>query len=122
MKHLSGVPLKCRLLTLPSNTRLGWKSFQGRNSLAYWASMKKMKCREYDPRTQNSAKKLAYLSITLAVLANKMPCLIGGTGGGGGGWGAAGGVYHQCSFFWLSGSHAKARKKESLIKLYTIRK
>ncbi len=121
MKHLSGVPLKGRLLTLPSNTRLGWKSLQGRNTPAYWSAMKKMKFRENGARTQNSVKKLAYLSITLAVLANKMPCLMGGTGGGGGGWGVGvgGRVYHRCSFFWLSGSQAEAQNKESLIRLYS---
>jgi hypothetical protein len=32
--HLSGTPLKGRLLALPANIRLGWKSLPGTNTLA----------------------------------------------------------------------------------------
>jgi hypothetical protein len=36
VKHLSGAPLKGKLLTLPPNIRLGWKSLPGTNALAYY--------------------------------------------------------------------------------------
>jgi hypothetical protein len=36
VKHLSGAPLKGRLLTLPTNIRLGWKDLTGTNALAYY--------------------------------------------------------------------------------------
>jgi hypothetical protein len=35
VRHLSGVPLKGRLLALPTNIKLGWKSLPGTNDLAY---------------------------------------------------------------------------------------
>ncbi len=35
MKHLSGAPLKGRLLALPTNIRLGRKGLQRTNTLAY---------------------------------------------------------------------------------------
>jgi hypothetical protein len=35
VKHLSGAPLKGRLLALPTNNVLGWKGLQGANALAY---------------------------------------------------------------------------------------
>ncbi len=35
MKHLSGSPLQSRLLTLPTNIRLGCKGLPGINTLAY---------------------------------------------------------------------------------------
>jgi hypothetical protein len=34
-KHISGAPLKSRLLALRTNIRLGWKSLPGSNTLAY---------------------------------------------------------------------------------------
>jgi hypothetical protein len=32
VKHLSGAPLKGRLLALPTNNRLGWKGLPGENT------------------------------------------------------------------------------------------
>ncbi len=40
MKRLSGVPLKGRLLALPTNIRLGWKGLAGTNALAYFGPWK----------------------------------------------------------------------------------
>ncbi len=40
MKHLSGAPLCSGLLALHTNTRLGWKSLQGTNALAYYENSK----------------------------------------------------------------------------------
>jgi hypothetical protein len=34
--HLSDAPLKGRVLTLPTNIRLGWKGLPGTNALAYF--------------------------------------------------------------------------------------
>jgi hypothetical protein len=36
VKYLSGAPLEGRLLALPTNIRLGWKSMPGTNALAYY--------------------------------------------------------------------------------------
>jgi hypothetical protein len=36
VKHLSGAPLKDRLLALPKNISLGWKGLPGTNALAYY--------------------------------------------------------------------------------------
>jgi hypothetical protein len=36
MKHLSGAPLQGRLLTMPANIKLGWKSLPAMNALAYY--------------------------------------------------------------------------------------
>jgi len=36
VKHLSGAPLRGRLLALPANNRLGWKCLPGANALAYY--------------------------------------------------------------------------------------
>jgi hypothetical protein len=36
VKHLSGAQLLGRLLGLPTNIRLGWKSLPGTNTLAYY--------------------------------------------------------------------------------------
>ncbi len=36
VKHISGTPLKGKLLALPTNIRLGWKSLPGTNTLAYY--------------------------------------------------------------------------------------
>ncbi len=35
-KNLSGAPLSVRLLGLPTNNKLGWKSLPGTNTLAYY--------------------------------------------------------------------------------------
>jgi len=36
VKHLSGVPLYGRLLSLPINIRVGWKGLPGENTPAYY--------------------------------------------------------------------------------------
>ncbi len=39
MKIFSDAPLWGRLHALPTNIRLGWKSFQGTNTLAYYKNV-----------------------------------------------------------------------------------
>ncbi len=39
MKCLSGAPLYGKLLALPTNVRLGWKSLPRTNTLAYYKSL-----------------------------------------------------------------------------------
>jgi hypothetical protein len=39
VKLLSGAPLLDRLLALPENIRLGWKSLSEANPQAYWAHL-----------------------------------------------------------------------------------
>ncbi len=36
VQHLSGAPLKGKLMALPANIRLGWKDQPGTNNLAYY--------------------------------------------------------------------------------------
>jgi hypothetical protein len=36
VKHISGAPPKGKLVALPTNIRLGWKSLPGSNNLAYY--------------------------------------------------------------------------------------
>ncbi len=36
VEYLSSAPLEGRLLALPTNTRLGWKSLPGTKALAYY--------------------------------------------------------------------------------------
>jgi hypothetical protein len=46
VKHLSGAPLKGRLLASPTNIRLGWKGWPGSSTLAYYenSSIIAVKC------------------------------------------------------------------------------
>ncbi len=39
VKHLSGSPLQGRLLTFPTNIRIGWINLPGANTLAYYENL-----------------------------------------------------------------------------------